>query len=272
MGGSGAGSAGWNGRSRGRWRERLGVPAALAVAMALQWQARPAQGQSESPSDSRDRDALYRLEPTVDVPLVLLGLAMSLPAFLERPPAACLPDACDPSGINALDRLVLGNFSETHRQVADYLVIGLVALPVVLDFFDAGLDAWLADTVIFAETLIFTQALTQLVKAAVRRPAPLVFDDSLPLELRLEDRDAPVSFWSGHAATSFAAATSYTVTFFERHPDNDWRWVVLGVSGALAATASLLKVEAGYHYWTDILAGAGVGVGVGILVPILHRF
>ena len=48
------------------------------------------------------------------------------------------------------------------------------------------------------------------------------------------------------------------------------RWVVLGSGLLLGVAVGLLKVEAGYHFWTDIAAGALVGTGIGTLVPLLH--
>ena len=46
--------------------------------------------------------------------------------------------------------------------------------------------------------------------------------------------------------------------------------MVLGASEALAVGVGLLKIKAGYHYPTDVMAGALVGSGMGLLVPALH--
>ena len=86
----------------------------------------------------------------------------------------------------------------------------------------------------------------------------------------VESADANRSFFSGHTATSFAAATAYAVTFWKRHPDSPWRFVVLGAGEALAVGVGLLKIKAGYHYPTDVAAGALVGGAMGVLVPVLH--
>jgi membrane-associated phospholipid phosphatase len=47
--------------------------------------------------------------------------------------------------------------------------------------------------------------------------------------------------------------------------------VVLGSSLSAATVVGLLKIHAGYHYPTDIAAGAVVGTSIGVLVPMLHR-
>jgi membrane-associated phospholipid phosphatase len=113
------------------------------------------------------------------------------------------------------------------------------------------------------------QALTQLTKVAVGRYAPFVYDDSVPDDIR-RNGDSTRSFFSGHTVTAFTAAASFTTTFFLRHSESPWRWVVLGVSAALASTVGVLKIFAGYHFLTDVIAGALVGASIGAAVPLLH--
>jgi membrane-associated phospholipid phosphatase len=38
----------------------------------------------------------------------------------------------------------------------------------------------------------------------------------------------------------------------------------------LAGATSDLRVRAGKHFYSDVLAGAAIGAGVGVLVPALH--
>lgn len=211
----------------------------------------------------------YRLKLSVDAPLYGLGLAGLSLAFVELPPAACLPNCTPPSNLNALDATVLGNYSPTAYTVSDIGVMSLVLLPIALDLIDSGGDGWIEDTVVHLETILLNQAVTQLVKAAVRRPAPIVYDASVPLAER-EGAVANRAFFSGHTSTAFAAATSYAVTYWLRHPDDPWRWVVLFAAETLALGVGLLKLAAGYHYWTDIGAGALVGSSLGLLVPLSH--
>jgi membrane-associated phospholipid phosphatase len=213
----------------------------------------------------------YRLKLEVDAPLYGLGLAGLSLAFVELPAASCLPNCTPPDSLNALDRLVLGNYSPTAHQTADVVVMSLVLLPLALNLIDSGGDGWIADTIVHLEAVLLTQAVTQVVKAAVRRPAPIVYDASVPLEER-QGADANRAFFSGHTSTAFAAATSYAVTYWLRHPDDPWRWVVLVAAEALALGVGLLKIGAGYHYWTDIGAGALVGSSLGLLVPLAHTF
>jgi hypothetical protein len=143
-------------------------------------------------------DSPYELDLRVDLPLLALGGAGSMMAFVEVPAADCLPD-CSPEGINALDRTVLGNFSETAYTVANVSLAALLLAPLALDAIDSGGDGWIEDSVVFGQALLLTQALTQLVKFAVRRPAPLVYDPQVPAHVQ-RGRDASRSFFSGHTS------------------------------------------------------------------------
>ncbi len=188
--------------------------------------------------------------------------------LLEVPPAACVPD-CSPDDINAVDRTALGTTPSRRTRLRTSVRPRSSLAPLVLDGVDSAGDGWLEDTVVYAETLLLTQTLTQLLKFAVRRPAPLVYDPDVPASVK-RGRDASRSFVSGHTSMAFAAATSYATTFWLRHPESSVRWLVAGAGAALALAVGVLKVVAGYHFWTDIAAGALIGVGSGALVPLLH--
>jgi membrane-associated phospholipid phosphatase len=213
-------------------------------------------------------DSPYALELKVDLPVIALGAAVSLMALIEVPPPECVP-RCSSAGINALDRSVLGNYSEGAHTAADIAVASLLTLPLLFDAIDTRDPGWIRDTVVFGEALLLAQALTQLTKFAVRRNAPFVYGANAPDDA-LRSRDASRSFISGHTTMAFAATTAYSVTFWQRHPDSSLRWVVASVGAALSLGVGLLKIAAGYHFVTDVVAGALVGAGIGALVPLLH--
>jgi membrane-associated phospholipid phosphatase len=235
--------------------------ALAAVAVVIACQPEQAYAEPESP---------YTWSVAVDLPIMGVAAAAAGIAFIELPPAACLPNCVPPDNLNALDRTVLGNYSPTAHTVADVMVIGMAVSPLLFDVIDSPNMGWLIDTAVYAETLLIAQAFTQLTKVAVRRTAPFVYDESVPLEER-SNADATRSFFSGHTSTAFTAATAYAVTYWLRHPDDPWRFVVLATGEALALGVGMLKIHAGYHYWTDIAAGALAGASVGTLVPLLHH-
>lgn len=211
----------------------------------------------------------YKIRLEFDLPIFGVAAAGTLAGFVGYDPAACLPDCTPPKSLNALDELVVGNYNRGAHGVANVGVLSLAIAPMLFDLADSRGDGWIEDVTVFYETLLVTQMLTQITKSAVDRNAPLVYNKNALAE-DLESSDATRSFFSGHTSTSFAAATAYTVTFWKRHPDSPWRFVVMGVAESLAAGIGMLKIEAGYHYPTDVIAGALAGISMGVLIPMLH--
>lgn len=283
--------------SEPRWqvdvRRRAGVGCVLLLVMfgsAIATAAEPAPLPSlpatryVPPAEPPPPDPM-RVRWAVDVPIIGIGATIWAAGGLmgrELRWAGC--GACDPAGLNPLDRTVLGNHNHAAKIVSDVGYITLAAAPFVLDLGDALLQrardpsagrsrhlrAWGKDAVVLLEVLVVDGALTNLVKFAVRRPRPYSYDPDTTVGDPTAE-EARLSFFSGHTSTTFALATAYAYLFQVRHPRS--RWVapvwVLGLS--LASVTGVARVEAGKHFWTDVLAGAAVGAAVGLLVPVLHR-
>ena len=101
-------------------------------------------------------------------------------------------------------------------------------------------------------------------KNTIRRPRPYaVLADVEARSDRHRGGNAfdPYSFPSGHAATSFALATSLSLSFPE--------WYVIGPAYVYASTVALARVWHGVHYPTDIVVGAAFGTGVALGVHAL---
>lgn len=221
----------------------------------------------------------------IDLPIIGLSTAIALGSEYigkEQPWAGCA--ACDRGSINALDRTALGNHSAPARTVSDIGLISLIALPFALDLGDSliqrgrdrspdrarHLRGWGTDVVVLLETFAVTYASTNVVKFALRRPRPYSYEQGSEVGDPTEN-DARLSFFSGHASMSFAMATSYASLFQARHPRSRWVAPVWVLGMSLASVTAVARVEAGKHFWTDVIVGAAVGTGIGLLVPALHR-
>ncbi len=99
-------------------------------------------------------------------------------------------------------------------------------------------------------------------KNAIRRPRPYAaHPDILPRSAGHPSAVDPFSFPSGHAAVSFALATSLSLSYPE--------WYVVAPAMGWAVAVSVSRPWLGVHYPSDVLIGAAMGSGVALLVAAL---
>lgn len=99
-------------------------------------------------------------------------------------------------------------------------------------------------------------------KNVIQRPRPYASLSTIaPRSVRHDDTFDPYSFPSGHAAVSFALATSASISYPH--------WYVIAPSALWATAVSVSRPWLGAHYPTDIAIGAALGVGIAFGVHAL---
>src|SRR5439155_19669771 len=118
----------------------------------------------------------------------------------------------------------------------------------------------------FASTASWTAATSEWLKVLVRRKRPVLYtSDAITAAT---DPESQQSLPSLHASLAFAAATSYLVIARRQHLPHRRRNTILLYAGAVGVSA--LRVVAGKHFPTDVLAGAALGSASGWVVPTIH--
>ncbi len=222
-----------------------------------------------------DEDRLFQLHMPSDLSLSLSGIFIGIaPKLLGGDLGRDLSlRNLNPAELNGMDRSVLGNHSPSAAMASDVTLAASVVLPFLassLDYWlvgkDRGLEGFAQDALILTEAVAVNLTVCTLTKFMVRRPRPYMYQTGFD-STATEDS---LSFFSGHTSLSFTMATAYSYLFSQRHPDS---WAVVPVwlgSHALAASTAFLRVEAGKHFWSDVLVGAAVGSAIGFAVPYLH--
>lgn len=215
-------------------------------------------------------DPTYRIAVARDVPVLAVATTLwLLPSFATTSgPAACAP-VCDGADVNAFDRPAAGLWRPGWALASDVGAATLYVGGAVVLMLDEGLTSGLSDEIVVAESFAAAGALASLTSVAARRPRPFLYGDKAPLDERLR-AGASFSFFSGHTATSFAAAVALFRTLQMRHPRSALPWLVLGVSLGTAGLVGTGRVLSGNHFPSDVIAGAVVGSSAGFLVPALH--
>lgn len=168
------------------------------------------------------------------------------------------------------------------RDISDVLLTTVTTYPFVDALLVAG---WyrrspavaLQMALIDMEVLALTAGVAGIVKSlgSRRRPYGRVCGIERPSSTRdCDSNDLDYSFFSGHAAITFASASV-----------NCAHHIWLGLYGstagdatscaagfALAATTSVLRIVGDQHYFSDVMVGAAVGTLIGFGVPWLFHY
>jgi membrane-associated phospholipid phosphatase len=251
-----------------------GVPATVSLtAVASSLLLTNATALAQTPPQTR----ALRWDPAADTTVTGVGTALWLAteAFeLELAPRRCRWCNVDP-----LDDGVRGGLIWRNTGLADTLsnVTGFVLAPLA----SAGLNAVAAahegalhdvseDTLLMAEAVVVTAAVTEVTKMLVGRERPFAHAlRSDQNEGTRQPADDNLSFFSGHTAGAFAVAAAAGTIGTLR----GYRWAPLAWSagGAMAATTAYLRIAADKHWLTDVIAGAVVGAGIGFGIPFLFH-
>jgi membrane-associated phospholipid phosphatase len=133
---------------------------------------------------------------------------------------------------------------------------------------ETKLEAAARRSLVYAETFLASQGLTFLGKTGFGRPRPYAYEPSQQRDIGPGPFPANTvrSMPSGHSSSAWAgAAIAITEHPFQRPEAGGLdRFGVGFVGGALAGSTSALRVTAGQHFPSDVIAGAGVGLASGI--------
>jgi membrane-associated phospholipid phosphatase len=122
---------------------------------------------------------------------------------------------------------------------------------------------------LYLETMLVNQAVTNFSKAAFRRPRPYVFAPGWAANRKVLSGDRS-SMISGHTSGAAAGAFFFARVFSDYHPDSKLKPYIWGFAATLPLVTGYLRVRAAKHYPTDVFAGYLIGAATGYLVPLLH--
>ena len=174
------------------------------------------------------------------------------------------------SQINGFDRIGSNVELGNSRKLSDYGMYAGVALPGLLLLNKDTRSDFGKITILYAETMAIAGGLTNISKASFARPRPYVYGPEWVPGTRLSSGDQ-AAFVSGHTSISAAGSFFFARVFSDYHPDSKLKPYVWGLAATVPAVTGYLRVRAGRHYPTDVIAGYALGATVGYLVPTLHK-
>jgi membrane-associated phospholipid phosphatase len=266
--------------SPSRLRLQAVAGAVLVPALLLGPLQVPGWGASPPPAPGIHPRPRWQLE----LPLLALGAgAQALGDRMGIELRAVPAEGLDPSRIVlGMDRRAVGKAVPWAAGASDRTRDAALALPLALCVASAPpghrLRAPLQRAVLLLEAEMITDGLVTIFKRGVSRPRPYAYlgESDRPDDGRYDVSSASAfeSLPSGHTAVAWRAASFAISDHLLTRPDADWReHAAVGfVGGALAAGTAALRVEAGVHFPSDVIAGSALGIIGGAGVPWLHRY
>lgn len=176
----------------------------------------------------------------------------------------------DPAGLPGIDRRVVGNWDPASHRASNVLFGVVVGTSLATALLAQGGQEHMVPVVILLQSGLVASGITNVVKEAVRRPRPYLYDPAVPPSVHSGHNDQ-LSFWSGHTANT--AALTFTTANLVQHSDASQGVKTATWIGAatLPAAMGYLRVRSGKHFITDVVSGYVFGALVGWAVPYIHR-
>ncbi|MFN8276870.1 MAG: phosphatase PAP2 family protein [Chitinophagales bacterium] len=174
-----------------------------------------------------------------------------------------------PEQVNSLDRYAIRQHSAMCGFVSDITLYTAPLAPLILLENPQARKDFGKILVMDAEVLLLNTAVTNFFKEAVHRPRPQAYQVKSPVWKR-RDPENFRSFFSGHTSTVASQTFFFAYVWQQYHPNSKYSPLVWALSAGLPLTTALLRVHAGKHFWTDVLAGYAAGALIGVAVPWLH--
>jgi membrane-associated phospholipid phosphatase len=196
-------------------------------------------------------------------------LAALLPGKLAKETPNCRwCDRANPNGIDAWGRKARWT-NDCGADALSYVTLALSVGDALSTTHGSTGKEWDVNVLTLVDSLATSTVMLQAVKYTVRRERPAAHG-CLASIADGPDHDKNLSFYSGHAATAFAAVVAAGTIAHQRGYHREP--VVWAVGLPFAAMTGYLRMAGNRHNFTDVLVGAAMGSAAGYLVPkYLHR-
>lgn len=223
----------------------------------------------------RRDSSIYRIKPSVDIPLFVGGAAYDLYGFArigkKDPTPLETLNSLKMSNINWFDRWAMHPYDHSVDRLSYIPFYAAMPLPLVVFGADSRMrkDFWKL-SYLYGEAMILTGVLYTSAVHFASRLRPLTYESASPIAKR-QSANSRNSFFTGHVALVGTSVFFIARTWADYHPESNYKWAFYSGAGVITALTGYWRNKAGEHFPTDIGVGALVGVASGLLTPTLHR-
>ena len=253
---------------------------ALAFALLLLCAGNELFAQENALADTADANAkpvfpnVYNIKPWIDIPVALAADAWSLYGMSviygrDNIPASEIM-GLNKNNINKFDRPITDNYSLSAKKTSDLFFYGSMPLPLFLLIDKKIRKDGLKIGLLYLEAMGITGTLYTSAAMIANRFRPYSYNDKVPMETRTRG-GARNSFYAGHPSVVATSTFFMAKVYSDYHPNMKHKWILFTIAGGATAATGFLRMAAGQHFRTDVIAGVTIGSLVGVLVPHLHK-
>jgi membrane-associated phospholipid phosphatase len=217
---------------------------------------------------------VYRLNAAADIPVTALATGWSLYAFTK----IYSKDPSTPEQVAALreedvpgfDRWAIRPYSEKIDKASYIPFYAAMPAPLLLLLDNKIRKDGFKVIYLYFETMAITGLMYTGSMYLTNRYRPYVYREESPLDKRTTG-NAKNSFYAGHVHLVGSSAFFIAKVWSDYHPDSKIKWLFYTGAAAVTGATALMRYQAGMHFPSDLLLGAGLGAATGILVPAIHK-
>jgi len=176
----------------------------------------------------------------------------------------------NPQKVLRIDRFAIGNNSTKADHWSDYLHYSAMTFPLIMTTTGLNKKEYGILGIMLLETVSLNASLTFASKYIITKPRPFVYDPAVSISDK-QSNSARLSFVSGHTSSTASLGFFTAKVFSDINPTSNWKPVVWTVGLVLPAVVGALRVSAGRHFVTDVIAGYALGGLIGWGIPMLHK-
>jgi membrane-associated phospholipid phosphatase len=236
--------------------------------------AQPAAVNMMMPKKNRQSDQVYRLNLGADITITALAAGWSGYAFTKIYSKDDITlaelESLDRKNIPGFDRWAIKPFDEKIDNASYIPFYAAMPAPLLLLLDKKIRKDGVKVMFLYLETMALTGLMYTGSMYLTNRYRPYVYDERSPMDKRLTG-NSKNSFYAGHVHLVGSSMFFIAKVWSDYHPESKIKWLFYTGAAAVTATTTLMRHEAGMHFPSDLLLGAGLGAATGILVPALHK-
>ncbi len=213
----------------------------------------------------------YVLSNDLDLTIATIGSGLLLGSMLIDYKPLSIKDISilNSETIPNYDNKAIDNWSISSIKRSDILLYSSIVLPGFLLIDKKVRRDYYNFSILWAESILLTAGITNIVKVLVKRPRPYLYGDKASTDYK-QNEDNRKSFFSGHTSISAVSCFLLASMYDDYNPAGELSPYLWFGAYTIPALTAYYRYDAGKHFLSDVVIGYIVGRAIGLSVPKLH--